>query len=318
MKYSIITPVYNRADCIIRCIESVITQLQWDVSFEHVIVDDGSTDGTAKIIQAYEQEYSHIKFIKFPTNRGTNAARNAAIASAEGQFCILLDSDDYFVNDALNIIDSQISNRPEFRHYLFAMDDCVIYYNNNNLLKERQGIVTFKDFLLGEVNGDFVHVVDRLIMNKYPFKEELIIYEGLFFLQFYKMAGSILFTNKIVTLLERNRRDGVSRLSLRTTKKSIYRRITAINQEIEWFENDYIAFGAEEKLIKMKLGLLENYLLLSDYKLAGSIVKDLKARNIPVPYKYLFIFNFRLGTVFRLSVKSYLILKYSVLRHKIS
>lgn len=104
MKYSIITPVYNRADCVARCLDSVIRNLQWGVELEHIVVDDGSHDETPKIVQNYADKHPHIKFIPFSQNRGTNAARNAAIAAATGEYCIILDSDDYFVNEAINFI----------------------------------------------------------------------------------------------------------------------------------------------------------------------------------------------------------------------
>ena len=57
-KFSIITPVYNRADCIIRCMNSVTRQ---NGEIEHWIVDDGSTDGTLQVIQEYASLHSHIK-----------------------------------------------------------------------------------------------------------------------------------------------------------------------------------------------------------------------------------------------------------------
>ena len=79
MKYSIITPVYNRADCVARCLDSVIRNLQWGVELEHIVVDDGSHDETPKIVQNYADKHPHIKFIPFSQNRGTNAARNAAM-----------------------------------------------------------------------------------------------------------------------------------------------------------------------------------------------------------------------------------------------
>ena len=111
MNYSIITPVYNRADCVARCLDSVIRNLQWGVELEHIVVDDGSHDETPKIVQNYADKHPHIKFIPFSQNRGTNAARNAAIAAATGEYCIILDSDDYFVDEAINFINSIASNQ---------------------------------------------------------------------------------------------------------------------------------------------------------------------------------------------------------------
>lgn len=80
--YSIITPVYNRADCIMRCMQSVeksmLTQFGGGGNIEHVIVDDGSLDSTASIVEDFAKQHPHVVSVKFPQNRGTNAARNEA------------------------------------------------------------------------------------------------------------------------------------------------------------------------------------------------------------------------------------------------
>ena len=97
--YSIITPVYNRADCIMRCMQSVEKSMQTQFgggNIEHVIVDDGSLDSTVSIIEDYAKQHPHVVFVKFPQNRGTNAARNEAIRRAKGKWVVILDSDDYF------------------------------------------------------------------------------------------------------------------------------------------------------------------------------------------------------------------------------
>lgn len=60
--FSIITPVYNRADCVARCIESVICNLNRHSNIEHIIVDDGSSDDSVSIIEDYALKYSHIHF----------------------------------------------------------------------------------------------------------------------------------------------------------------------------------------------------------------------------------------------------------------
>ena len=57
MKISIITPVYNREDCISRCIESVAAQSE---RVEHWIINDGSTDATLSIVQQFTDKKPHI------------------------------------------------------------------------------------------------------------------------------------------------------------------------------------------------------------------------------------------------------------------
>lgn len=85
--YSIITPVYNRADCIMRCMESVAKSIQKSKmggQVEHIVVDDGSSDATCDIVKKYTENHSYVVFVKFPQNRGTNAARNEAVRRARG------------------------------------------------------------------------------------------------------------------------------------------------------------------------------------------------------------------------------------------
>ena len=229
MKFSIITPVFNRADCVARCIDSVINQSitksdKWD--YEHIIVNDGSKDNTDEIIRNYSKNHPHIVYINFAENKGTNAARNAAIKHASGDFCIILDSDDYFVDNALDIIYNTIQSRPEYKHYMFTPDDRGEEFNKSALLNKEQ-IISFDDFLSLKYNGDFIHVIKRETMQKYPFDESLRIYEGPFFMRFYKEAKNILFTNIIITIRERNRNDSVSKEYIKTDKSVIKKAISA-------------------------------------------------------------------------------------------
>ena len=313
MKYSIITPIYNRADCIGRCIESVIRSLSPELSFEHIIVDDGSTDGTSEIIERYVREYSHIKFIKFEHNKGTNAARNAAIISATGDFCIILDSDDYFVDDAIKKIDTVIAANPQYIHFLFVPDDRVDYMNNNALLEGKKNMVlTFTDFLSDKVTGDFVHVLKTTTLRKYPFDEGLRIFEGVFFLQFYKEAQQMLFVNEIITIRERNRNDSVSKDFIRTSVDKIQRKIKSITLWLSWFEKDCYKLGLLNLVRDKYIRLLENHLLLNDYHSAENDIKQIEQNHWHFPLYLKIIYSFRLGTFFRQILIVYLRHKYEV------
>ena len=111
------------------------------------------------IVQNNADKHPHIKFIPFSQNRGTNAARNAAIAAATGEYCIILDSDDYFVDEAINFINSIASNQ-KYMHYCFAADDMVEYYQSCSLLMGKQKAeLTFENFLFEEVTVDFGHCI---------------------------------------------------------------------------------------------------------------------------------------------------------------
>ena len=95
-KVSVIIPIYNAEKYLRECLDSVVKQLKWNVDFEHIVVDDGSVDASAAIVRRYANNYSHLKFVQLPENKGTNAARNAAIAIATGDFCLFLDFKMFF------------------------------------------------------------------------------------------------------------------------------------------------------------------------------------------------------------------------------
>lgn len=89
---TIIIPTYNRADLIGETLSSVFTQTYRD--FEVIVVDDGSTDDTASVLQPL-MEQDLIKYV-YQNNQGESAARNRGIAEAKGQYIAFLDSDDLF------------------------------------------------------------------------------------------------------------------------------------------------------------------------------------------------------------------------------
>lgn len=88
---SIITPCYNGEKYIAETIESVLAQSY--THWEMIIVDDGSTDGTARIAAGYAQREPRVRLMR-QQNAGTASARNAALRQAEGRYIALLDADD--------------------------------------------------------------------------------------------------------------------------------------------------------------------------------------------------------------------------------
>lgn len=315
--YSIITPVYNRGDCVARCIESVIRNLNRDSNIEHIIVDDGSSDDSASIIEDYALRYSHIHFLKFSKNRGVNAARNAAINVAKGAWCIILDSDDYFVDDALLTISKTMKEQPQYKHYMFAPDDMQVYFQENPIIKgAKQKVLLYPDFLNGYIGGDFIHVCNTQILRNHPFDERLRIYEGLFFLMFYRDAQKMLFTNKVVTIRERNREDSVSKDFLRISDTVIKRTILSNVIFLKEFESDLVSLGMQKRLQTTYLELLDNYVLVGMYEEANNLIAKITINN-DKKYRILsFVTRFRIGQVYKLLLRLYLYLRYYVLKSK--
>lgn len=87
---SVVIPTYNRAGVLPRAIDSVLNQTVDDL--ELIIVDDGSTDHTIPVIEAYNDP--RVRVVSHESNRGASAARNTGIDNANGQYVAFLDSDD--------------------------------------------------------------------------------------------------------------------------------------------------------------------------------------------------------------------------------
>lgn len=91
-KISIIIPVYNAAQYLVRCLESAVRQAESDI--EIVCVDDCSTDNSPNILDNYKKLDRRIKIITCKENGGESKARNIGVAHATGEYLAFLDNDD--------------------------------------------------------------------------------------------------------------------------------------------------------------------------------------------------------------------------------
>jgi glycosyltransferase involved in cell wall biosynthesis/CDP-glycerol glycerophosphotransferase (TagB/SpsB family) len=97
IKVSVIVPLYNTADYIAECLDSVLAQTLKEV--EVIVVDDGSTDGGDKLVEQYCARYPQVKLLRQERKR-QGAARNLALSQATGGYLAFLDSDDVVPVDA--------------------------------------------------------------------------------------------------------------------------------------------------------------------------------------------------------------------------
>ena len=95
---SVVIPSYNRAGYIVSAIDSVLDQKSAPWPIEIIVIDDGSTDDTEKILEAYKDK---IRFFKIKHSGLPAVARNFGIAKARGQLIAFQDSDDLWPNDKL-------------------------------------------------------------------------------------------------------------------------------------------------------------------------------------------------------------------------
>ena len=104
---SVVIPAYNARDYIAETLESALNQRFH--SFEIIVVDDGSTDGTHAIVEKYCDR--GVVLLRQP-NSGVGAARNRALSVAQGEFVTLLDSDDLWEPDYLQTMIAFLNQNP--------------------------------------------------------------------------------------------------------------------------------------------------------------------------------------------------------------
>lgn len=95
---SVIIPLYNTEDYIAEALRSVVSQTLREL--EIIVVDDGSTDRSAAVVESFAADDPRIRLIR-QANAGQAAARNAALALAAGRFVYFMDSDDWIEPDTL-------------------------------------------------------------------------------------------------------------------------------------------------------------------------------------------------------------------------
>ena len=106
MLVSIIIPIYNAEKYIKRCLNSIADQ---EVITEIICVDDGSTDNSRQIIEAFAEKNKNVIYI-YQENSGASAARNNGLKHANGELCMFFDADDILYPDALKKMTVPIIN----------------------------------------------------------------------------------------------------------------------------------------------------------------------------------------------------------------
>lgn len=106
-KISIIIPTFNRSQKLIRAVHSVLDQNF--KNYEVIIVDDGSSDDTYEALTNY---MPLIRYIRHPVNRGVSAARNSGIKNSAAPWIAFLDSDDYWIENKLQVQMEFIEQNP--------------------------------------------------------------------------------------------------------------------------------------------------------------------------------------------------------------
>jgi glycosyltransferase involved in cell wall biosynthesis len=101
-KMSLVIPVYNVEDYLRECLDFCINQTLKDI--EIICINDASSDNSALILKEYEEKDNRVKIITHEKNRGLGGARNSGKDAATGDYIWFIDSDDFIVSHACEIL----------------------------------------------------------------------------------------------------------------------------------------------------------------------------------------------------------------------
>lgn len=158
--FSVVIPVYNGADTLSRAIESVLAQTYR--ASEVIIVDDGSTDETTRVIAEFGGQIVHLR----QRNAGVSAARNAGANRACGEWLAFLDADDWYYPDRLRWHAEWIERDPTLD---FLTGDYDYRRPDGSLISRSMEITDAGKRLLGEARGARAVIMEGPMLE--PFVE---------------------------------------------------------------------------------------------------------------------------------------------------
>lgn len=149
---SVIIPTHNRAHTLSRAIRSVLDQTYNNL--EIIVVDDGSTDNTTKVVS--EIKDARVKYVKLPENKGAAAARNEGIRQLTGEYISFLDSDDQWMPEKLELSLNVFRNNKE--------SNIGLVYTNGRLIKQGKQA----KFFISPKNSGIVYSSKQRAKNIFP------------------------------------------------------------------------------------------------------------------------------------------------------
>lgn len=163
LRCSIITICYNSVRTVTDTIESVVNQSYRN--FEYIIIDGQSTDGTREIVASYAAKYHFIKLVSEP-DKGIYNAMNKGIRMAEGDVVALLNSDDYYENNALELIVNAYEN---IKNKYFVIYGAVRFLKNG---KECYSSINRHEFLPQRMIWHPACFVSKCVYDRYGLYDE--------------------------------------------------------------------------------------------------------------------------------------------------
>lgn len=282
---SFILPVYNGERFVKRCIDSILIQ---DEIHELIVINDGSTDGTANILDAY-LSHKNVKIINIE-NKGVSHARNYGVSFASGIYVRFVDADDYlpekssevfldhFNEDVCIVIgsSSHFSERDIFlKSYRHVNDVNDIDGSVNKILEQRNSFgVCDKLFLLSVIKE-----------NNIKFDENIYNFEDFLFLITYLKSVNIASRTRVVYLdsiiynyTESN--DSATRSTLNAKQLSFYKSFREVDLLLNNGNKDNFLLTRLHISVRYYLRAQKERVVYTSIDIENSILEDIRNLSI--------------------------------------
>lgn len=242
-KVSVIVPVYNAGPYLKQCIDSILNQTYHNI--ELILVNDGSTDGSATICESYRQVDQRVRLInKKLGGGGVGAARNSALPLITGEFVLFVDNDDWLEPNHIEVLykslketDSDISI-VNFTQFMEERSSYAFHVTEKDYFQE---VFTPQEWFSREYNGRFAFsqcftvpwckLYKASIFENISYPEDEKVEDDYTTWKLYLMADRIVFTN-LALYYHRKRETSVTKTVDSTyvfPLKSIEERVTILS-----------------------------------------------------------------------------------------
>lgn len=145
VKVTLVIPTYNRADVITRTIQSVMKQTlkEWKA----IIIDDGSTDHTEKVVKPLLEQDDRLSYYRIPENVGVCKALNKALELVTTEYMCQLDSDDWIAEHALKTLLTTMENQPKTSALAYG-NYTTVWSNGNIRITKVRGFLSSEKYQL--------------------------------------------------------------------------------------------------------------------------------------------------------------------------
>ena len=183
---SIVITNYNRAALVGRAVQSAIHQTYRNLAI--IIIDDGSTDNSVEVLRRYEAADPRVRVIALPHNLGVNAAKNAGLDAAGGEYTTMLDSDDEFLPEAITTFLALFEDCGSSYGMVFCncIDPATGEWTGSGL--EEDTDVSYQDVLCLRISGEFSGMWRTTLAADLRFKAGQGPHESLVWNQIYRRA----------------------------------------------------------------------------------------------------------------------------------